>query len=77
MYELIERPQDTAIWEDAVAGRPVNWNSLLEDYRATLDFPLLSSGGNPQANPDEFVLLSSRDSTERWWASVSGQSFPR
>ena len=77
MYELIERPQDTAIWEDAVAGRPVNWNSLLEDYRATLDFPAAVFWREIlEANPDAVVLLSSRDSTERWWASVEQTIVP-
>jgi hypothetical protein len=45
MYELIERPQDTERWESAVAGEPVDWNSLLSEYRATVDFPAAVSGG--------------------------------
>jgi hypothetical protein len=77
MYELIERPQDTASWEDAVAGRPVDWNSLLRDYRATVDFPAAVFWREIlEANPDAIVLLSSRDSTETWWTSVDKTIVP-
>src|SRR5664280_1932157 len=77
MYELIERPEDTASWESAVAGRHVDWSSLMHDYPATVDFPaavfwreLLA------ANPDAIVLLSSRDSTETWWSSIEKTIVP-
>jgi hypothetical protein len=77
MYELIERPQDTASWESAIAGRPVDWNSLLHDYRATVDFPAAVFWREIlEANPDAIVLLSSRDSTETWWASVEKTIVP-
>src|SRR5450631_2293790 len=77
MYELIERPQDTASWESAVAGRPVDWNSLLHDYRATVVFPAAVFWREIlQANPDAIVLLSSRDSTDTWWASVEKTIVP-
>lgn len=77
MYELIERPQDTGSWEDAVAGRPVDWMSLFHDYRATVDFPAaLFWREILEANPNAIVLLSSRDSTATWWASVEKTIVP-
>jgi len=71
MHELIERPQDTASWESAVAGEPADWSSLLSEYRATVDFPAAVFWREIlAANPGAVVLLSSRDSPETWWASV-------
>lgn len=77
MYDLIRRPRDTASWEDAVAGRAVDWAELLGECRATVDFPaavfwreLLA------ANPEAVVLLSSRDSSETWWRSMSKTIVP-
>lgn len=77
MYELIERPQDTESWESAVAGEPVDWNSLLSEYRATVDFPAsLFWREILAANPDAVILLSSRDSPETWWTSVERTIVP-
>ena len=77
MYELLERPGDTASWEDAVAGRPVDWGSLLREYRASVDFPAAVFWRELlEANPQAVVLLSSRDSTETWWASCERTIVP-
>lgn len=77
MYELIERPADTEAWERAVAGEPVAWDSLLGDFRATVDFPAsLFWREILAANPDAVVLLSSRDSPETWWRSMEKTIVP-
>jgi len=77
MYDLIRRPRDTASWEDAVAGRAVDWTGLLGEYRATVDFPAAVFWREIlAANPGAVVLLSSRDSSETWWRSMSKTIVP-
>jgi len=77
MFELIERPQDTATWARAASGEAVDWNSLLSGFCATVDFPAsLFWREILAASPEAVVLLSSRDSTETWWRSVERTILP-
>lgn len=71
MSEVFERPQDTTAWHAAVRGEPIHWDALLGGYSATVDWPACSfwrelSGSNPEA----LIVLSRRDSAEKWWASM-------
>jgi hypothetical protein len=71
MLELMEREQDTPVWEAAVEGRPVDWARLLEDFEATVDWPAAAFWPELlEANPQAKVLLSTRESTAAWWASM-------
>ncbi len=71
MLELMERPQDGPAWESAVRGDRVDWNRLLREYVATVDWPACAFWREIHAtNPDSVVLLSTRDSPEVWWASM-------
>jgi len=71
MYELIEHPEAIAQWEMAVAGEPVDWDALLRGYAATVDWPAAAFWREIlAANPDALVLLSTRESPDRWWASM-------
>lgn len=71
MFELTQRPQDAAAWESAIAGEPVDWQELLSEYSATVDWPAAAFWQEIYAaNPEAVVLLSSRDSAETWWASM-------
>ena len=70
MFELIQRPQDQASWESAVAGGTVDWEHLFAEYRATVDWPAAAFWREIlAANPDAVVLLSTRETPEVWWAS--------
>jgi hypothetical protein len=72
MFELVGRHQDLPVWEAAVRGEPVDWNELMGEYVATVDWPAASFWPEIKAaNPDALVLLSTRGSTAEWWESMS------
>jgi hypothetical protein len=71
MFELVQREQDTAVWDAAERGEEVDWQSALEGFVASVDWPAAAFWRELlAANPDAFVLLSKRDSAETWWASM-------
>ncbi|MFB4272338.1 sulfotransferase family protein [Nonomuraea sp. GTA35] len=71
MEELFGRPDDAAVWRDACAGAVPDWRRFLAGYAAGVDWPVswfwreLSA-----AFPDALVVLSRRESAERWYQSV-------
>lgn len=77
MLDVFERPQDTPVWRAAIRGEPVDWDALLGEYQASVDWPACAFWRElSEANPDAFVLLSSRDSPEKWWASMERTIVP-
>jgi hypothetical protein len=77
MFELAERPEDIAAWEAAVRGEPVDWDALLHDYLAAVDWPAAAFWRElAAANPGTLVLLSVRDSPQRWWESMQRTIVP-
>jgi Sulfotransferase domain len=75
MVEVFEHPEQIPVWTDAVAGKPVDWATLLSPYRSLVDWPGASFW--PEllaANPDALVLLSVRD-PEEWYRSASNTIF--
>jgi hypothetical protein len=72
MFEVIQRPSDTPVWHAAALGESVDWEALFADYVATVDWPAAAYWREIHAaNPDALVLLSTRDSAETWWGSMS------
>jgi hypothetical protein len=77
MIELLERPEDTEHWQRAAAGEIVDWGWLRRGFVATVDFPAAMFWREPlAANPDAFVLLSTRDSPRVWWDSFERTIVP-
>src|SRR5438128_2409285 len=75
MIEVFGRPDDIPVWHRAVNGDMPDWNALLAEYNATVDWPACSFWREILAeNPGAMVLLSSRD-TDGWWTSVSNTIF--
>ena len=75
MVEVLGHPEEVPIWIDAIDGRPVDWDALMKDYTAEVDWP----GGSfwPElaaANPDALVILSVRD-PDQWFTSCSNTIF--
>ena len=71
MFEASERPGDTTVWLAAVRGEAVDWAGLLADYTASVDWPACAFWRElSAANADALILLSMRDSAEKWWASM-------
>jgi hypothetical protein len=71
MSELIERPADTAAWRAAVRGEHVDWDGLMSEYVASVDWPACGFWRELRTeNPHAVVLLSTRESAEVWWTSM-------
>jgi Sulfotransferase domain len=75
MMEIIGDPTQVPGWTDAVDGREVDWQKLLDGYVAMVDWPGASFWREVSAaNPDALVLLSTRDA-EAWYRSASNTIF--
>jgi hypothetical protein len=75
MLEIFNDPSQVPGWTDAIEGRDVDWQQLLDGYVALVDWPGASfwreiSGANPGA----LILLSTRD-PDAWYRSASNTIF--
>ncbi|MFI9842903.1 sulfotransferase family protein [Nonomuraea sp. NPDC051941] len=71
MQELFGRPDDAAVWRDACAGVMPDWQRFLAGYAAGVDWPISWFWRELSAEfPDALVLLSRRESAERWYQSM-------
>jgi Sulfotransferase domain len=76
MTEVFGRPDVAETWRRAAEGEPPDWDGLLGEYRATVDWPAAAFWRElSAAYPDALVLLSSRDA-DSWWTSASNTIFP-
>lgn len=70
MFELFRRPGDSWVWNDALDGKPVDWQKLFQGYQAIVDWPGCTFYKELMAEyPDAKVVLSVRD-PEKWYESV-------
>lgn len=70
MTELFENSSHADLWNAAANGERVDWEALLGDYAATVDWPGCSFYQDlMEEYPDARVLLSVRD-PERWYEST-------
>lgn len=77
MAEVFAHPAEIEVWADAMEGRPVDWNGLLDDYCAIVDYPGAAVWRElAAAFPDAPVLLSTRSSAQEWWESASATILP-
>jgi hypothetical protein len=77
MFELAGRDGDTPGWLAAVRGEAVDWDALLGEYVATVDWPASAFWRELwHANPEAIVLLSRRDSAQTWWESMQRTIIP-
>jgi len=76
MVEVFARPDDVVVWQNAVDGRPVDWQALFRDFTAAVDWPVVGFWEEiAAAFPDAIVLLSTRSSAEAWWKSADETIF--
>lgn len=76
MIEVFGRPDDIAVWQAAVDNEPVDWDALMRDYSAAVDWPVCAFWPEiAAANPDAIVLLSTRSSPQAWWKSADETIF--
>jgi Sulfotransferase domain len=70
MTEVFAHPEHADFWVAAWRGEPVDWDGVLGDYEATLDWPACTFYEElMEQHPDARVLLSVRD-PERWYEST-------
>jgi hypothetical protein len=71
MYEVMQHPDDIAVWQAAADGEAVDWHALFADYKAAVDWPEASFWREvADAYPDALVLLSVRPA-DKWWESAN------
>src|SRR3954453_7085732 len=77
MAELIEDNSATPFLHTAARGEDVDWQGFPPGFVATVDWPACAFWRElAAANPDAPVLLSTRDSAEKWWNSYSETILP-
>jgi hypothetical protein len=71
MEEVLKRPDQIAHWDAAAAGRPVDWLSVFDGFRAAVDWPSAHYWRElADAFPDAKLILTTRPA-EKWWVSFS------
>jgi hypothetical protein len=77
MREVFEHPEHMGQWRAAMRGDPVDWERVLGDYRATVDWPGCTFYGELlEMNPDAKVILTIRD-PQRWYESAYNTIYRR
>jgi hypothetical protein len=70
MFEVLGHPEHADFWETAWRGEPVDWDRVLGDYEASVDWPACTFYEELlERYPEAKVLLSVRD-PERWYESA-------
>ncbi|MDH2427161.1 sulfotransferase family protein [Sphaerisporangium sp. TRM90804] len=70
MTEVMRRPDLINAWLDIAEGRSTDWDAVLGDFDATLDWPAAAYWRElAEHYPDAKVLLTVRD-PERWYESM-------
>jgi hypothetical protein len=77
MFEVFEHPESVAMWHAVVRGESEDWEALTGGYTASVDWPVAAYWSElSAANPDAVVLLSSRATPEKRWASMQKTIIP-
>jgi hypothetical protein len=70
MREVFEHPEHIELWGAAIQGKPVDWEQIFGNYRATVDWPGCTFYNELlERNPDAKVILTVRD-PQRWYESA-------
>jgi hypothetical protein len=78
MSELRANPAHATTWANAFEGRPVDWAAFFAPYAATVDVPSAHAWeAIAAAFPDAVVVLSTRESAEKWWDSMDQTIYAR
>jgi Sulfotransferase domain len=78
MIDVFAEPAHIAPWREAVRGNLPAWDEFLDGYGAAVDLPASAFWQEMAAlYPDALIILSVRESPERWWDSVSHTLFVR
>jgi len=70
-----KNPSHVAIWNDAISGKTIDWQSLYKGYGSAVDWPTVSFLPQVlQAYPEVKVVLTLRDPKE-WYESAKATIF--
>jgi Sulfotransferase domain len=70
MSEVFEHPEHIELWRAATQGKPVDWERIFGEYRATVDWPGCTFYNELlERNPNAKVILTVRD-PQRWYESA-------
>lgn len=71
MSEVFDHPEHVPLWHEAVRGQAHRFDEIFDTYVAAVDWPASAFWRElTSAHPDAIVLLSVRESAERWWRSA-------
>ena len=77
MAEVFQHLDDVPTWRAATRGEEVDWRSFPPESVATVDWPASAFWRElADANPEALILLSTRDSSAKWWESCDETIFP-
>jgi Sulfotransferase domain len=70
MMEVFANPEHIELWRAAAQGKPLDWERIFGDYRATVDWPACAFYRElMERYPDAKVILTVRD-PQRWYESA-------
>ena len=76
MMEVMLHPEHATEWAAAHRGEDIDWDSLLDGYQASVDWPSCNLWREQRAAfPGAKVILSLRD-PDRWYDSVMATIYP-
>ena len=76
MLEVLGPPEYAQYWQDAIDGKPVDWDNVFDGYAAAVDWPAAAFWKELADHyPDAIVLLSTRSSADAWWKSANDTIF--
>jgi hypothetical protein len=76
MLEVFGHPEHVPMWQAAANGDMPDWNDMLRDYVAIVDWPGASFWRElSEANPEAVILLSVRADADAWYRSADKTIF--
>lgn len=70
MMECFTRPDDPAVWTAAMRGETVDWDGLMADYAAAVDWPAAACWKELAAHFPDALILHSERPAEEWFRSA-------
>ena len=76
MIEVLAQPDRAPAWSEAFAGKPIDWDQIMDGYVAAVDWPACAFWQElADVNPNAMVLLSTRSSADAWYKSANATIF--
>lgn len=77
MSEVFQRPEDVPVWRAAARGEAPDWRTFPGACVAAVDWPASVFWRElVEAHPGAVIVLSRRESPEKWWESCDATILP-